>query len=62
MLPFSLCVFYLYDELQDVLVAHHAYGTERARIVGLRIPIGERRVSRAGLPQIKEALGTQTRP
>jgi diguanylate cyclase (GGDEF)-like protein/putative nucleotidyltransferase with HDIG domain len=42
MVPFSLAVFYLYDEETDELVAGHASGQHSGLINGLRIPLGQR--------------------
>jgi putative nucleotidyltransferase with HDIG domain len=42
LVPSSACVFYIYDEDADELVAIHASGEHEAHIKGLRIPIGQR--------------------
>jgi putative nucleotidyltransferase with HDIG domain len=40
--PASTCVFYLYDDDKDDLVAGHASGEHASYFVGLRIPRGQR--------------------
>ena len=40
--PSSACVFYIYDEDADELVAAHTSGEHAAHIKGLRVPIGQR--------------------
>jgi putative nucleotidyltransferase with HDIG domain len=42
LVPSSACVFYLYDEDADELVAAHASGEHAAHIKGLRVPNGQR--------------------
>jgi putative nucleotidyltransferase with HDIG domain len=42
LVPSSACVFYLYDEQTDELVATHASGEHAAHIKGLRVAIGQR--------------------
>jgi putative nucleotidyltransferase with HDIG domain len=42
LVPSSACVFYLYDEPTDELIAAHASGEHAALIRGLRIPTGQR--------------------
>jgi putative nucleotidyltransferase with HDIG domain len=42
LVPSSACVFYLYDEDADELVATHASGEHAAHIKGLRVPLGQR--------------------
>src|SRR5258708_37043929 len=42
LVPSSACVFYVYDEVTDELVAMHASGEHAAHIKGLRVPIGQR--------------------
>ena len=42
LIPSSACVFYLYDETVDELVANHASGEHASHIKGLRIPMGQR--------------------
>lgn len=42
LVPSSACVFYLYDEDADDLVAAHASGEHATHIKGLRIPNGQR--------------------
>jgi putative nucleotidyltransferase with HDIG domain len=42
LVPSSACVFYLYDEEADELVASHASGENVALIKGLRVPRGQR--------------------
>jgi GGDEF domain-containing protein/putative methionine-R-sulfoxide reductase with GAF domain len=42
LVPSSACVFYLYDEHADELVATHTSGEHAAHIKGLRVPNGQR--------------------
>ena len=42
LVPFSLCVFYLYNVESDELVAAHATGDNSAAVTGLRIGLGKR--------------------
>src|SRR5262249_54135372 len=42
LIPFSLCVFYMYDSSKDELEARHAMGDDDAVVKGLRIPLGQR--------------------
>jgi putative nucleotidyltransferase with HDIG domain len=42
LIPASTCVFYLYDENVDELVADHASGENASHIKGLRLPMGQR--------------------
>jgi putative nucleotidyltransferase with HDIG domain len=42
MIPASTCVFYLYDEDDDELVANHASGEHAGHFADLRIPRGQR--------------------
>jgi GGDEF domain-containing protein/putative methionine-R-sulfoxide reductase with GAF domain len=42
LLPSSACVFYIYDESADELVATHASGEHAEHIKGLRVPNGQR--------------------
>ena len=42
LIPSSACVFYIYDEDNDELVAMHASGEHAAHINGLRVPLGQR--------------------
>jgi putative nucleotidyltransferase with HDIG domain len=42
LVPPSICVFYLYDQTSDELIASHAAGENSTHFVGLRIPRGER--------------------
>ena len=42
LIPSTLCIFYLYDNEDDELIAKHATGDSSEKAVGLRIPIGHR--------------------
>lgn len=42
MISSSACVFYIYQEATDDLVANHASGEHGAHINGLRVPMGQR--------------------
>ena len=42
LLPASMCVFYLYEDSSDELVAKHVSGTNWQKVIGTRIPIGLR--------------------
>src|SRR5207245_11228340 len=42
LVPFSLCVFYMYDAARDELEARHAMGDANSVVKGLRIPLGQR--------------------
>jgi putative nucleotidyltransferase with HDIG domain len=42
LVPSSVCVFYMYDEESDELVASHASGDNASLIKGLRVPRGQR--------------------
>lgn len=42
LIPSSACVFYLYDETADELVADYASGEHASHIKALRIPMGQR--------------------
>ena len=40
--PASMCVFYMYEDESDELVARHVSGTNWQKVIGTRIPIGLR--------------------
>ena len=42
LVPFSLCVVYMYDSASDELVARHCVGDIVTPVKGLRIPLGQR--------------------
>lgn len=42
LIPASLCVFYLYDQIADELEAKHAVGEGMSLVRGMRISLGER--------------------
>jgi len=42
LVPFSLCIFYLYDSSTDELEAKHAIGDATSVVKGLRVPVGQR--------------------
>src|SRR5207245_8478612 len=42
LVPFSLCVFYIYDSTTDELEAKHAVGEATSVVKGLRIALGQR--------------------
>jgi len=42
LVPFSLCVFYIYDAALDEVEAKHAMGDAAAGVKGIRVPLGQR--------------------
>jgi len=41
-IPFSLCVFFLYDRASDDIAARHVFGEGGSQVGGLRIALGQR--------------------